>query len=203
MCSSDLVVPDVVPSVDTVSTELPTADDVPIASDAACGEPGCACKDNNSCNTAFCIEVDGQGQCASLCSGGCPAGFKCTQFTGDGGDGASVCTPTAPRICEPCNADSDCSNVMGGSNNRCVAYKDAKGLLVGHFCSSACDDQNPCPTGYSCQDSVSLGGVAGKQCIKTDGVCGCDARATNLKLHGSASGWDSDFWELASWYKDA
>jgi peptide/nickel transport system substrate-binding protein len=28
-------------------------------------------------------------------------------------------------------------------------------------------------------------------------------RATNLKLHGSASGWDSDFWELHNWFKDA
>ena len=28
-------------------------------------------------------------------------------------------------------------------------------------------------------------------------------RATSFKLHVSASGWDSDFWELHNWYKDA
>ncbi len=28
-------------------------------------------------------------------------------------------------------------------------------------------------------------------------------RAGSLKLHASASGWDSDFWELHNWYKDA
>jgi hypothetical protein len=71
---------------------------------------------------------------------------------------------------------------LGGSDNRCVSYKDGSGVLIGHFCTAACVDGSGCPAGYSCEETVSLGGVQGKQCVRTDGICPCDARAITLKL---------------------
>ena len=48
----------------------------------------------------------------------CPQGFKCSPVSGSGGDIVTVCVPAFPRLCEPCNVDSDCNNVLGGADNR-------------------------------------------------------------------------------------
>jgi hypothetical protein len=151
-------------------------------SDGACSEGGCACSTGSTCNTGLCIEIGGGKQCASLCQGGCAAGLQCSPVPTPGGDIVSVCVPAQPRLCEPCMADSDCNNVLGGADNRCVPYNDGSGALLGHFCGTPCADSSTCPGGYSCAQQTSIGGVKAKMCVKQDLVCPCDARAVQLGL---------------------
>ncbi|MBI5607326.1 MAG: hypothetical protein HY902_00430, partial [Deltaproteobacteria bacterium] len=147
-----------------------------------CGSAGCPCAGNGDCDSGFCIEVGGQNECAALCVTGCEPGFQCTQTTSSTGDIASLCTPLFGRLCEPCQADADCSNVLGGKDNRCVAYSGAAGSLLGQFCAAPCGPSGDCPSGYACQDTKSVGGVLGKQCLRVNGSCECDARAQKLGL---------------------
>ncbi len=155
--------------------------------DATCGETGCACSANGQCDSGYCIETPGGQQCTSLCSGSCSEGFKCGQISGSGADIISLCVPLHPRLCEPCAADSDCSNVLGGAESRCIPYQDAKGAVLGAFCGNACADSADCPSGYSCSESTSVGGATGKQCTKTDLACACDGRAIKLQLSTACS----------------
>ena len=151
-------------------------------SDAGCSEAGCACSDNGQCDSGFCLEVDNGKQCAALCGSGCAQGFACSQVASSGGDIVNVCTPAFPRLCEPCGADSDCNNVLGGTNNRCAPYRDGSNSLLGNFCAPACTGPANCPVGYDCQSTTSLGGVKVNLCLKKDLVCACDARALKLCL---------------------
>ncbi len=179
-------VAEVAPVVDVV-TEPDVAADIAspadlVKVDAGCTEAACPCTENASCDSGFCIETAGGQQCAKSCTAACAEGFKCSQVTGSGGDIINLCVPTHPRLCEPCGADSDCNNVLGGADSRCVPYKDATGSTVGQFCGNSCGEKNSCGSGYSCKEATSLGGVKGNQCIKDDLVCPCDGRAIKMQL---------------------
>jgi alpha-tubulin suppressor-like RCC1 family protein len=180
----------------STTTDAAESPDLPLDASSAdngsggnCSAAGCACASNNDCDTGLCMEVNGKSECAKLCQSesGCPSDFACSAITTGGGDLVNVCTPRFNRLCEPCQADVDCSNVIGGGGNRCVAYKDAAGVLAGHFCSAPCGADDACPSGYSCQEVTSLGGAKGKQCLKSDQQCACDERATKLGLATSCS----------------
>lgn len=183
---ADLKVVADVPVADTAPVDV--APDVPIAPadvpidaakvDAGCTEPGCPCTANPQCDSGFCIETSAGQVCGKLCTTVCEDGFKCGQVTGSGGDISNICVPAYPRQCEPCNADSDCNNVLGGSESRCVPYKDGSGSLVGSYCATKCSANSECSPGFSCKETISLGGIKGNQCVKDDLVCGCDPRAT-------------------------
>ena len=164
-----------------IASETATAE-ASATQDAGCSEPGCACSLNGECSSSQCIEVGAGKQCAALCVTGCAVGFKCTQVAGSSGDVFNICAPANPRLCEPCGADSDCNNVLGGADNRCVPYTDASTSLVGNFCSVACSAAAPCAQGYACQEKLSVGGIKSNQCVKLDQVCTCDARAVQLGL---------------------
>ena len=179
------VAQDSVPAADSAPApdSAPDADADAAVVDAGCTAPGCPCTTNGQCDSAFCIETNGGQQCAKLCTGACADGFKCGQISGSGGDIVNLCVPMHPRLCQPCQADSDCNNVLGGAESRCVPYKDGSGSLVGAFCGNSCSDGGGgCPGGFSCKQATSLGGIKGSQCVKDDLVCPCDARATKLAL---------------------
>ena len=188
--TDDSVVVDVGAEVPTQPVDIVAPADTPVlsdgsdgaSSDGGCTTAGCACSENPQCDSGFCVEVDAGKQCAKLCAQGCDTGMHCGQLATAGGDIVSVCVPQFPRICEPCQADSDCNNVLGGSENRCIPYKDGSGALVGAFCGSACDSDAACPGDYACKTTTSLGGISASQCVKKDLVCPCDARASKLQL---------------------
>ncbi len=174
-----------------VAPVLDLSGDVPVVgpevdagnpSDAGCAEPGCNCTENKQCHSGYCIEAAAGTVCAKLCVDACPVEFKCAQVSGSGGDVIGICVPSHPRLCEPCAADSECNNVLGGAESRCVGYKDSSGSLLGSFCGNKCATGADCGAGYSCKDTVSAGGITSSQCVKTDLVCTCDARATKLSL---------------------
>ena len=173
-------------SIADAEADVPPAPDVPKA-DGGCTEAGCACTANSNCDSGFCIETGAGKQCAKTCSGTCPEGFGCTAVTGNGGDVVNLCLPAHPRICEPCMADSDCNNVLGGADSRCMPYKDKSGSLLGAYCGGSCDSDHPCPNGYECKEGTSVGGVKSAQCVRADLVCACDGRAVKMELTTTCS----------------
>ncbi len=170
----EIAVLEVASEVAQETTDAPT--------DAGCTQPGCVCTENTQCDSGQCIENGAAKKCAKLCAGTCETGTKCAQVAAPGGDIVNVCVPAYPRLCEPCNADSECSNVVGGADNRCVPYKDDKGALVGNFCATPCATAGDCPGGYACSEAQSAGGAKSKQCVAEKLQCACDERAVKLEL---------------------
>ncbi len=174
--TAEIAALEVASRAETVAAEVAPGD-----GGAACSAPGCMCSGNAECDSGQCIETPAGMQCAKTCVDTCPTGYNCTQVSGSGGDVVTICTPAHPRLCEPCGADTDCSNVLGGAASRCVAYHDQAGALIGQFCATSCG-KTGCPEGFACQQVTSVGGAAGTQCMRADLVCPCDGRATALKL---------------------
>lgn len=179
----EIAAPVDVPVVETAEPD--NGPDIP-KNTGGCSEPGCACDKSQQCDSGFCIETAAGQQCGKLCVDSCPDGFRCVAATGSG-DLQNVCVPSHPRICEPCGADSDCSNVQGGQDSRCIAYKGKSGALIGYFCGNKCSSDGDCSDGFACSDSTSLGGVDSKQCVRSDLSCNCDARAIASKLTTTCS----------------
>jgi cysteine-rich repeat protein len=172
-----------VPLGEGVSGDAPSAD-TPIS---ACSSAGCSCTNNSDCDIGLCIEVGGKSVCAAPCVSNCPEGFKCLQTSSSAGDVISLCAPAFGRLCEPCQADSDCSGVLGGEANRCVSYAEPGGAWAGNFCAAPCGDKDACPAGYGCKETAHLSGGKGKLCIKEDLQCSCDERAIKLGLSTKCS----------------
>ncbi|MSQ85130.1 MAG: hypothetical protein EXR77_20025 [Myxococcales bacterium] len=163
------------------------AADLPPPVDAGCTAAGCACSKNEQCDSGYCIETATGQQCAKNCADKCDDGFKCAQVTRSDGDILQLCVPSYPRLCEPCLADTDCNNVLGGAESRCAPYKEKSGQAVGNFCGSKCTANSDCAMGFSCKQISSVEGIKGDQCVKDDLVCGCDDRATKLALATACS----------------
>ncbi|MSQ83588.1 MAG: DUF1566 domain-containing protein [Myxococcales bacterium] len=155
--------------------------DGPVARGPCPGSPGCSCTSSDECSTGVCAD-DGQSASSKSCAfpfdSGCAAGFAA--FTAQVGEGATVCVPAAPKLCNPCEKDSDCA-ATGGSGSLCVDHtKD------GRFCGIACPAAG-CPPGYACADVTSVGGAKAKQCQRSEQMdplfqCPCSVAATALKL---------------------
>ncbi len=173
--------------VDSDSTGEVAGTDATVSDTGICTGVGCACTSNGGCDSGLCIETAAGQVCAKPCTSDCSDGFKCTQTVGVGGDVAFYCLPSHIRLCEPCAADADCSNVPGGGDSRCVPYTSDNGSLVGNFCGNACGANNPCPDGYTCKDTTSVSGATATQCVRNDLTCACDARAVAKQLGTTCS----------------
>jgi len=102
------------------------------------------CKYGESCQGGACA--------AKLCRSttlDCNVGEYCDQFTG-------TCYKAAGPYCKPCSSSSDCS----GADSRCVYISGD-----GPFCAPACDEDHPCPAGYTCNPFTSSGEVTSYHCI--------------------------------------
>jgi hypothetical protein len=118
----------------------------------------------------------GEGVCTRLCQDECPAGWTCQQVAGTDPDLVFVCVSGFTNLCRPCAAGSDCKSDVG-AEDVCVSYGEA-----GSFCGGACAADGDCPWGFSCQDSVSVDGLATKQCVADAGVCPCTEKSVKLAL---------------------
>ena len=165
---------------DVVKLEL-GGNDTAIVGGACPGSPGCSCVSAEECGTGVCAdsgETATGKACAYPFGSGCAAGQ--VAFTATVGEGASVCVPAAPKLCNPCDKDSDCAS-LGSSGALCIDRG-----AEGRFCGVACPD-GTCPTAYACLDATSGGGAQAKQCRPVDAAgaktaCGCSAAAAALKL---------------------
>ncbi len=147
------------------------------------GEPdpgtfGASCKQNDECDSGYCIQGRNGKVCSKSCIEDCPSGYLCAEQKGVGGDVGYLCLPKFLYLCDPCNGNSAC-NDPGKSGNVCVSFGKA-----GSFCGIACDEVSPdCPSGYSCQQVVDgKTGLASSQCVREKGLCECSLRATQLAL---------------------
>ena len=143
--------------------------------------PAQPCAENNDCTSGYCIDTFDGLVCAQSCLSDCPQDFVCKLVSSTSGDASSICVPRFPRLCEPCQADADCSSALGGDKSLCVPYGDGTGDL-GHFCGGGCGDDVACPSGWQCEEVVSAGGAKAKQCRRQDLTCPCSARARELGL---------------------
>ena len=148
---------------------------------SACTAADCACGKDSDCDSGACLDGAPGKTCAATCTGNCAPGFACVT----GGVG-KICKPAFPRLCEPCQKDSDCAETAA-STGTCVAYT-AGGALLGNFCGGGkCDASVQCPGGYTCSTVISVDGYATPQCIRDDKTCPCDTRAEALGLTTSCT----------------
>jgi hypothetical protein len=133
------------------------------------GEPGAPCKTSAECDSGACIEGANGKICTQSCSSCCPTGFACESYQTAGGDPVQMCLPKWNALCRPCDTDAECAKL--GKDSLCVGYGS-----TGSFCGGACQDDKDCPGDYKCQDAQGEKG-AGKQCVRTTGVCACSPQA--------------------------
>jgi hypothetical protein len=82
----------------------------------------------------------------------CPEGQNCNPVDG-------ACHLSTLDLCDaPCENSYDC----GGQDDLCISFADTLG---GAFCAGDCDDETPCPIGYTC--SPLTDGLT-NQCAPTD-----------------------------------
>ena len=165
---------------DLTQLELGTSDTA-VTTGACPGSPGCSCAGAEECSTGVCADsaqtATGKA-CAYPFGSGCAAGF--VAFTATIGEGASVCVPAAPKLCNPCEKDDDCK-ALGSSGALCIDRGAA-----GRFCGVACPG-GTCISGYVCADATGASGAKAKQCQPSEQrvppfSCACSVAATGLKL---------------------
>ncbi|MFO0748242.1 MAG: Ig-like domain-containing protein [Myxococcota bacterium] len=150
-------------------------------SDASCSaDPGgfrCPCEDNAECNSGFCIPVrEGGKACTQYCTTSCPDGWDCSLIQFPGSDPTFLCIEVGLNLCRPCTSDAQCqAGTIGANGDRCITRGDAAGA----FCGIACAEDDDCPGGYECRESIALEGQASvRQCVPiADRECTCSQRA--------------------------
>ncbi|MFT5431791.1 MAG: hypothetical protein ACI9OJ_002489, partial [Myxococcota bacterium] len=147
--------------------------------DATPGAFGCACTDNEQCNSGFCVpSTQKTNICTEICIENCAPGFSCRLVTLGSADATFLCIEDNLALCRPCDRSEDCSvGGLGTSGDRCVSFGESEGA----FCGTSCDDTGDCPSGYGCEERPEVGGASAgalsRQCVPTSGECSCSGRA--------------------------
>ena len=134
------------------------------------------CTQNEHCQSGWCVEHLGEGVCTVQCTEECPAGWSCGQVGVGGPDVMFVCVSGHANLCRPCSSQADCKSV-GGAEDLCLQYGSE-----GSFCGGACQDDQDCPWGFSCETAVTVDGVDTLQCVADAGVCPCTTKSVALSL---------------------
>ena len=170
----DVGVPDA-PTPDAPESDA-TPPDGEADAEGECAAPapfGCACTDNSDCASLWCMETGHGGKCSKPCDADCPAGWACKTVSGSDADPTEVCVPLYTNLCRPCETGADCSQ-LGEVGGHCIPFPDGRGS----FCGGGCDEDTPCPSGFSCQE-VDLGGDLElvQQCVPDEWTCECNLLA--------------------------
>ncbi len=158
------------------------------------GAFGSPCGTNADCNSDWCVPTSSGKLCSVTCQDTCPAaGWGCKPVLLGGSDPTYVCVPTFQHLCDPCNADTECTAGIGDIGDRCIPKLDGSGS----FCGGECGANVSCPDGFDCVDSTAPGAAATKQCQKKEGECTCSDAAIARKAetacwrkneHGTCNG---------------
>lgn len=126
------------------------------------GEFGAPCIENIDCFSGWCITSDRGPICTRECVEDCPADFNCLGIT-NGVDLAFLCVPRQDRLCQPCALDGQCGT------GYCMP------LTEGNRCTTACDEEGECPSGYTCEEVTSAlnPGLTSLQCVPNNDACDC------------------------------
>ncbi|MEC9071908.1 MAG: hypothetical protein VX938_05985, partial [Myxococcota bacterium] len=169
-----------------VEPEVTAQEDVPLVEPGDLPEPepecepgaGCfgePCSDSDDCLSGICGEHMGEGACTETCDEACPEGWSCSQVSLGSSDTTFICVSDHTHLCRPCGDVADCAG--DGAEDACVLYPGE-----GAFCGSTCDDDRPCPEGFSCVESELTSGGTSAQCVADAGVCPCSDTAIELGL---------------------
>jgi hypothetical protein len=147
------------------------------------------CTKDSDCLADRCVVYNGDLVCTQACEEGiCPLDFVCRSFalensaeegsgdegsgdegSGDEGSGdggfVDLCAPPCAAQCSTCVSDRDC----GGGGGLCV--------LVGEtgFCACDCASEGRCPSGFACEEVMSVAEIGGEQCMPVGETCSCPA----------------------------
>ena len=134
------------------------------------------CLANDNCQSGWCVEHMGDSVCTVLCQEECPPGWSCKAVGSGGPDVNYVCVSQVSNLCKPCSNMDGCKSV-GLAEDVCVDYGDE-----GSFCGSKCATDDDCPWGFSCLDTMTVDGIATRQCVADAGVCPCAGKSVELAL---------------------
>ena len=126
------------------------ADDGPLG--LALGEP---CDNDAVCASSLCLPGLTGRVCVASCDQSCAAGTACHTLPAALG-GGNACLPVDALVCQPCGSNADCR--IGDQPGFCLDYGDH-----GRFCGTACDDDQACPAGFSCDRDVD--GLSAAVCL--------------------------------------
>jgi hypothetical protein len=115
---------------------------------------GAACNnDPNQCRSGLCLGTFCTEPCGvTHTAAACPHGYGCLPVDNGAGGQTLVCTPAGSG-----ELGAPCANELGCRSALCVSSPG--------FCSRFCNDNVPCPTGYTCQDmGLSADGIALRVC---------------------------------------
>jgi len=118
----------------------------------------------------------GEGVCTKGCQEECPPGWTCKAVAGTEPDLVFVCVSDFTNLCRPCEDGNDCKSLVG-AEDVCVDYGPD-----GNFCGGACETNDDCPWGFSCDDVETVDGIETKQCVNDGGDCPCTTKAVDLAL---------------------
>lgn len=163
--ADDAVGVDALDARDAASDDADAADERDLRDgdtpDAACDGLGCACDAASDCASGYCVAFGPGGAriCSELCADSCSLeGYECAVLENSGGDAVRLCVPAADPTCEPCDSVADCGSLAAA----CLP------LVDGDFCLGACDDETPCPVGFSCRQPPAADLPV---CVPDLGVC--------------------------------
>ena len=143
------------------------------------GSVGSPCEENLDCFSGYCIPSSEGYVCAEYCNETCPDGLECRLLTLPGGDPTYICVDPFVHLCQPCEAHSDCQLHSGDTGARCIERGDA----LGSFCGATCNDESPCPQGFTCEAQEG----EDAQCQPEGGTCTCNAWALEIAATTSCS----------------
>jgi hypothetical protein len=132
--------------------------------ESAPGEFGAPCAENATCYSGWCVESEDGYVCTKTCEDDCPDGWECKSIISGSSDVVFLCIPIIESHCAPCTADLQCS---GG---RCLEMADGAS-----HCAYPCGADDPCPEGFSCNESESEE-IGGSWCAPVTGTCTCFAQ---------------------------
>ena len=171
---------------DDVQVDVGQSDAEPDALPPTCpGQQGCECQGNVDCDNGFCIDTPAGKRCAFTCVDACDeAGFVCKLVNLGSSDKISICVPTFLKLCNPCQASTDCAS-LGVEDAVCVDQG-----VDGAFCGAPCAADDDCPKTYDCKPVKTVEGGSTKQCVRSPdaaapdkpGICACNTEAVTKKL---------------------
>jgi hypothetical protein len=150
---------------------------------------GCLCNSSQDCLSGWCVFHFGEKVCSDFCTDSCPTNWTCSETSGP--EIVHLCISLYPSLCLPCNNSTECQALGSG---KCVQYQDKAGA----FCAEGCSEKSPCPSGYECQEVLTIEEQSSSQCILAQGECSCTEYAITAEsqtacavtnAHGSCSGW--------------
>jgi hypothetical protein len=138
---------------------------------------GCPCKDNDECDSNWCIETSSGYVCTQTCVSECPDGWHCQQVQ-ENPDVVFACIPAHPKLCRPCGKNQECQGLAMEMKTLCLDMGPK-----GNFCGGDCSEAGlPCPDGYKCKQATAVDGTSSKQCVPAQGECACSPIAVELGL---------------------